>query len=73
MELTHEQNINFNEKEQFIIQSIPHAYFAIFALQVYKLSERVKLLYSTLALSLETFKVPLDYFSDHVLSCGKNT
>ena len=55
------------------MQSKPHLYQAIFSLEVYKLSQNLKMLDTALAFSLETLNVHQDYLSEYALTLGKQT
>jgi hypothetical protein len=66
-------NIFFSEKELFIIQSLPHIYQAIFALETYRLKENMRLADTSLVFSLEMLNVHQDYFGEYALTLGKNT
>lgn len=72
-EYAKEQNVFFSEKELFILGNQVHVYNAIFALEVYKLSQRLPLLDTTLAFSLETLQVHVDYLTEYALTLGKST
>ena len=49
-----EQNVFFSEKELFILGNQVHIYNAIFALEVYRLAQNLRLMDGTLAFTLET-------------------
>lgn len=65
--------MNLNDKEIFILSSLPHIYSALFALEVRKLNEKVKLFDTVLAFSLETLNTHQDYFTEYALTSGKST
>jgi hypothetical protein len=71
--LAREKNIFFSEKELFILGNPVHAYNAVFALELYKLSTQLGLLDTALAFSLESLGVSADYLSDYALTLGKAT
>jgi len=50
-----------------------HTYNAIFALEIYKLANQIRLLDSTLAFSLESLGAHVDYLTDYALTLGKET
>ena len=50
-----------------------HVYNAIFALEVYKLAQELRLLDTTLAFSLESLQVHADYLTEYALTLGKST
>ncbi len=50
-----------------------HIYNAIFALELYKLSQQLRLFDTTLATTLETLNVHTDYLTDYALTLGKST
>jgi hypothetical protein len=73
-ELAKEQNVFFSEKELFILGNQVHIYNAIFALEVYKLSQSLPLLDTTLAFTLESLQqVHVDFLSEYALTLGKST
>lgn len=67
------QNVFFSEKELFILGNEVHVYNALFALELYQLSQRLRLYDTTLATSLETLQVHADYLSEYALTLGKST
>lgn len=68
-----EQNIFFSEKELFILNNPVHVYQAIFALELYNLNSNLKFLDTTLAFSVETLNVHVDYVNEYALTLGKQT
>ena len=68
-----EQNVFFSEKELFILGNSVHIYNAIFAIEVYRLAQNLRLMDSTLAFTLETLQVHVDYFTEYALTLGKST
>lgn len=63
----------FSEKELFVLGNQVHIYNALFALEIYKLSQQLHLMDTTLAFSLETLGVHVDYITDYALTLGKST
>jgi hypothetical protein len=68
-----EQNVFFSEKELFILGNQVHIYNAIFALEVYRLAQNLRMMDSTLAFTLETLQVHVDYLTEYALTLGKST
>lgn len=66
-------NVFFSEKELFILGNEVHIYNAIFALELYQLSQRLRLYDTTLATSLETLAINPDYLTEYALTLGKST
>jgi hypothetical protein len=63
-----------NEKERFIINSLPNIELAKAALISYKCREQFSYFNSVLALSVETAEFPVDYLNEYSLtSRGRNT
>lgn len=50
-----------------------HFYDALFALQIYKLANRIRFANIVLVFSLETLKVHQDYFNEYALTVGKSS
>ena len=50
-----------------------HIYNALFALEVYSLSERLPLLDTILGLTLESLGIAADMLTDYALTLGKTT
>jgi hypothetical protein len=67
------QNVFFSEKELFILSNQVHIYNALFALEVYSLSERLPLLDTILGLTLESLGIAADMLTDYALTLGKTT
>ncbi len=55
------------------MQNQVHVYQAIYAVEFYKISQSLKLFDTTLAFSLETLGVHVDYLTDYALTLGKQT
>ena len=68
-----ENNVFFSEKELFILGNSVHIYNAIFALELYKLGQSLPLLDTTLAFTLESLQVHVDYLTEYALTLGKST
>lgn len=66
-------NVFFSEKELFILGNEVHIYNAIFGVELYKLSQKLRLFDTTLATSLETFAVHTDYLTEYALTLGKTS
>ena len=63
-----------NDKERFILNSLPNIELAKAALLSYKCREQFSFFNSVLALSIETAEFPLDYLNEYSLtSRGRNT
>lgn len=63
-----------NDKERFILNSLPNIELAKAALLSYKCREQFSYFSSVLALSIETAEFPLDYLNEYILtSRGRNT
>lgn len=63
-----ERGVFPNEKEKFILNSLPHIGLCQNALVAYQCREGFGFLNSVLALSMETAEFPVDFFSDYTLS-----
>ena len=69
-----EKKVYPNNKEQYIINSLPNIYLAQNALMTYKLKESQGYLNAILALSMETAEFSMDFFNDYSLSLrGRGT
>ena len=63
-----ERGVFPNEKEKFILNSLPHIGLCQNALVAYQCREGFGFLNCVLALSMETAEFPVDFFSDYTLS-----
>ena len=72
-ELAKSKSILFSEKELFILGNQVHSYNAIFAIELYKLSQQLRVFDTTLAFTLETLNVHTDFLTDYALTLGKST
>jgi hypothetical protein len=62
-----------NDKEIYIINSLPSVYYAINALSAYKLREAFGFFNAVLAFTMETFEFPVDYYNEYSLSLRGRT
>lgn len=63
-----------NDKEKYIIESLPMVYFAIISIQAYQAKEGITFLNAVLALSMETMELPADMFNEYNLGLrGRST
>lgn len=66
-----EEQIRLTDKELFILGAPVHAYQAIFALEIYKLTKKVPLFDTTLVWTLESLKIHEDMLTPYALTLGK--
>ena len=62
-----------NEKEKYIINSLPNLYYATNGLMAYKFKETQGYLNAILAFTMETAEVPLDFFNNYSLTLRGRT
>jgi hypothetical protein len=63
-----------NDKEKYIIESLPMVFFAIISLQTYQAKEGITFLNAVLAFSMETMELPVDMFNEYNLGLrGRST
>lgn len=62
-----------NEKERYILNSLPNIKIATYALLTYKCKEAAGYLNAILALQMETAQFPLDFFNEYTLSLRGRT
>lgn len=62
-----------NEKERYILNSLPNIKIATYALLAYKCKEAAGYLNAILAFQMETAQFPLDFFNEYTLSLRGRT
>jgi hypothetical protein len=68
-----ENQIAINDKEAFVLGNQTQQISAAFAFEMFKIHQSLPQMDMTLAFSLESLKVPLDYFTDFALTIGKSS
>jgi len=63
-----ENSVYPNDKEIYILNSLPSVYYAINALSAYKLREAFGFFNAVLAFTMETYEFPVDYYNEYSLS-----
>lgn len=68
-----ENNINLNEKERFIISSLPTVHLVKNALLIYKCKSGSGYLTAILGFFMEASEFPIDYFNEYSLTLGRQS
>ena len=66
-----DHNINLNDKERYVLTSLPTLYVVENALLVFKCKAAAGYLTAILALLMETMEFPIDFFNEYSLSLGR--
>lgn len=66
-------NVNLNEKERFILNSLPTINLVEHALQVYKCKSAAGFLTAILAFAMETAEFPIDFYNEYSLTLGRQS
>ena len=66
-----DSKININEKERYILTSLPAFKLAEYALLAYKSKEAAGYLNAILAFSMENAEFPIDFYNEYSLTLGR--
>lgn len=73
-EIFKQKDLTPNDKEKYIIESLPMVFFSIISLQAYQAKEGISFLNTVLAFSMETMELPADMFNEYNLGLrGRST
>jgi hypothetical protein len=73
MNLLKENSVFINDKERFLLFSMPNINLAGNALDAYQYREAQGFLTAVLAFSLETHEFPIDFFNEYSLTLGRSS
>lgn len=68
-----DNSLNLNDKERYVLTSLPTLYIVENALQVFKCKAAAGYLSAILALFMETKEFPIDFFNEYSLTLGRQS